>query len=260
MPYIHRDVAEKNEILAKVKIIGNELLFNNDSPITLPDIGLFARLGFGINGLISVCKFPKTTNIDFALLVKQDGSKLELGLTIGNWSCAIGPTGEIFVQDSFIEIPGKEPETNLKVYNESGTFLRFHRTMYSSVGINYVDVNNIPIMSLGLPITNIGGVDVLLPMFDKFGNVIAQTDKFTNSGAVLIKANGQKLFWNSFVNRYPFIASNSQKILCALQGFDTPEPDDFSQWVTEGTTPVPINIKQELIIIRDKIDVLINQL
>src|SRR3990167_8563483 len=206
MPYIHRDVAEKNEILAKVKIIGNELLFNNDSPITLPDIGLFARLGFGINGLISVCKFPKTTNIDFALLVKQDGSKLELGLTIGNWSCAIGPTGEIFVQDSFIEIPGKEPETNLKVYNESGTFLRFHRTMYSSVGINYVDVNNIPIMSLGLPITNIGGVDVLLPMFDKFGNVIAQTDKFTNSGAVLIK------------------------------------------------------VKQELIIIRDKIDVLINQL
>ena len=256
--YNYRDVLAHNGNLHKVRLNNRTLRFDDFSPIELPLTALMPRLGFA-SQLMAAMKF----NDDTTHLVKANGTIIDLGDAVGNWNCAIGPTGEIFVQDHYIVKPDGNHETDLKVYDENGNLLRLHRTLYSSVGINYVDRNNVPVMALGLPRVDIHGVECLLPITDSNGNTIAQTDKFTNSGAVLFKANGQKLFYNRFIDRYPFVASVGNKVWSALQGEETPEPDDYSSWVSEDVDPIPVpgyNPKNDLIALRAELDAIINKL
>jgi len=142
-------------------------------------------------------------------------------------------------QDSFITVPGQPEETDLKVYDWRGNFIGTKRALYSSVGIHRI-IDDTPQMVIGLPVVDLDGVQALLPFYSN-ENVIAITDFFTNSGGYLLRKDKIKFFWNHFIDRYPFCAAtlDGNTVWSAMQGEDTPEPDDYSAWLVDGATPEP---------------------
>lgn len=263
MSYLYRDVRLVDGVLRKMVIDGRWLTFNGEeAPYDLGEVGIMGRLG-------NWKAIYKTSNDHMWLLNLADGSKRDLGPVLGNWAGAFGPNGDIFLQ---VPTPAPYPKadgefyTMLRVLDANGTEYRRQETLYNSSGISYVDAHGVPIIVPNPSYVTIAGVDKCLLPMTADGATVSQCDHWVNSGGFLVTPQGDRYAYNVLppgqgygIDKYPFVASDGTSTWAALQGFDTPEPDDLSTWVKEGGQP-GYNPKPDLIAIRAELDRVIGKL